>query len=171
MLLLTLGILQASSTLAPDKAHRRVRPDDPCAQAVIDDGTRSSPTFARLMTAIEASDVVVYVRCGVGLRRRGLLTFVGHGGPVTYLLIRVELGQPEPGRVATLAHELTHAAEVAEARPPLQTEADLEALYRRIGLPGERPGEFESLGAVANERQARAEVGHADATRQKSPDR
>jgi hypothetical protein len=81
----------------------------------------------------------------------------------------VEIGQLETDRVATLAHELTHAVEVAEAHPPVQTETELEALYRRIGLPGARPGEFESRGAVANERQARAELWRADATRPKSP--
>jgi hypothetical protein len=167
MLLLALGLLQASSAPAPDGTHPRVRPDDGCAKEILWEGTQSSPTVARLVAAIEASDVVVYVRCGVGLRRHGLLTFVAHGGPLTYVLIRVEAGQLETDRVATLAHELTHATEVAEARPPLQTEADLETLYRRIGVPGERAGEFESRDAVANGRQARAEFWRAAATPRK----
>jgi hypothetical protein len=164
MLLLALGLLQAPPAPAPDRTYPRVRPDDRCARTMIWDGIQSSPTVARLVASIEASDVVVYVRCGAGLRHKGLLTFVAHGGPLTYVLIRVEIGQLEIDRVATLAHELTHAVEVAEARPSLHTEAELQALYRRIGMPGERPGEFESRTAVANERQARTELWHVDAT-------
>jgi hypothetical protein len=164
MLLVVLGVLQTTPAPAPDRTYPRLRPDDRCAQTALWDGTQSSPTLAHLVATIEASDVVVYVRCQTGLRRRGLLTFVAHGGRLTYLLIRVELNQPEPDRVTTLAHELTHATEVAEARPPLLTEADLEALYRKMGAPGERAGEFESRGAVANERRTKAELGHAPAT-------
>ena len=170
MLLLTLGMLQASPAPAPDGTHPRLRPDDRCARAIVWEGAQSSPTVARLVAAVEASDVVVYVRCETGLRQRGVMTFVAHGGPLTYVLVRVEIGQPERARVATLAHELTHALEVAEACPPLQTAADLETLYRRIGIPGDRPGEFESRGALANERLAKAELGHAAATPQKRQD-
>ena len=170
MLLLTLALLQVSAAPAPDGTHPRLRPDDRCARATIWDGTQSSPTVARLVAAIEASDVVVYVRCETGLRQRGVLTFVAHGGPLTYVLVRVDIGQTARERVATLAHELTHAVEVAEASPPVQTEGDLEALYRKIGIRGDRASEFESRGAVANERLAKAELGHAAATPQKRQD-
>jgi hypothetical protein len=170
MLLLAVGLLQAPGTSSSsDRTYPRVRPDDACARAIVSDGAQSSPTVARLLDTLEASDVVVYIRCGVGLRRKGLLTFVARGGPLTYVLVRVELGQTESARVATLAHELTHAAEVAEAQPAVRTEGDLEALYRRIGIPGDRAGEFESRMAVANERQAKTELWHAAATPRKRP--
>lgn len=169
MLLIALGLLQAPAPPSPDRTHPRVRPEDACARAMVSEGAESSPTVAGLLATVEASDVVVYVRCGIGLRRKGLLTFVARGGSLTYLLIRVELSQHGPERVATLAHELTHAAEVAEARPPVRSESDLEALYRRIGIRGDRTGEFESRMAVVNERQAKAELWHAAATPRKRP--
>ena len=62
MLLLTLALLQVSAAPVLDGTHPRLRPDDRCAQAAIWAGTQSSPTVARLVAAIEASDVVVYVR-------------------------------------------------------------------------------------------------------------
>ena len=157
-LLVALAVLQAAAPLSSDRTRPRVRPEDGCARALVADGEQASPTVAGLLTSLEASDVVVYLRCGAGLPHRGSLTFVAHGGPLTYVLVRVDVGQPRRERIATLAHELTHATEVASARPPLETEAGLERLYRAIGIPGERKGEFESRAALANERQVKAEM-------------
>jgi hypothetical protein len=93
-----------------------------------------------------------------------VLTYVAHAGPRTYLLVRSDLKQRPRDRVATLAHELTHATEVAAAGDPITSAADLAALYRRIGFPGRRSGEFESARAQANEREARVDQGRAAVT-------
>jgi hypothetical protein len=91
------------------------------------------------------------------MRDRGALGFVAHGSPLTHVLIRINVTQGGRDRIATLAHELTHAVEVAEASPPIRTEADLAALYRRIGFSTRSPHEFESARARTNERQARTD--------------
>jgi GH24 family phage-related lysozyme (muramidase) len=140
----------------------RVRPMDAAAQQLLDRALTHSHTVARLVESLEQRDVVVYIAPALGTS--GRLTFVGYGAPLTYVMIRIDLTQREPQRSAILAHELTHALEVAEACPQPRTEADLLALYRRIGLAGVRAGEFETARASANEQRARRETLSAIAT-------
>jgi hypothetical protein len=121
---------------------------------------------AQLLSALEASDIVVYVQTGLGTGVRARTSFIAYGRPLTYLLVHIDLGQGPRERGAALAHELTHALEVAEANPPVRSEAELAALYRRIGARGATSHDFESTRAVANENLARAELTRSTATRQ-----
>jgi hypothetical protein len=123
----------------------RVRPMDAVAQQLLDRAVTQSRTVAELVASLEQRDVVVYIAPALGTR--GKLTFVSYGDPLTYVMIRIDLSQREPHRSAILAHELTHALEVAEACPQPRSEADLRALYLRIGFAGVRPGEFETARA------------------------
>lgn len=128
---------------------------------ILQRGLADSPTMNDLAARLEQRDVIVYLGTAIGMPTRGALTFMAAGGPVTYLLIRVDLRQSPAERAATLAHELTHAVETAEACPPVRSDADLAALYRMIGRRGGRADEFESPRAVANEATARGELSHA----------
>jgi hypothetical protein len=158
-------VLAIAAGLAPDDPTRpRVRPLDAATQALLDRACVASPTVAALVAALEQRDVVVYLRPALGTR--GQLTFVSYGAPLTYVQVRLDLRQPEPQRTSTLAHELTHALEVAEADPPVRSEPELAALYRRSGLPGSRHGDFESTRAVESEGRARREIAYATARRQ-----
>ena len=85
------------------------------------------------------------------------MTFLARGGDFTYLLIRLDLEHNDPDRIAALAHELTHAMEVAAANPPIGSETELARLYRQIGQQVET-GAFESIVAVVNERAARRQA-------------
>ena len=146
--------------------YPRLRPLDALARALVADAEQSSAIVRQLVEVLECADVVVYVRTALGVETRGRLSFVAHGDPLTYVLVRIDLNQGPRERMAALAHELTHAVEIAEASPPVRAEADLAALYRRIGLPGPTGREIESARAVANERQAKAEVARGTPTHQ-----
>jgi len=135
----------------------RVRPTDDTARSLVEAAQRTSPTIAQLIANLDASNVVVYVRTALDLRTRGVLTFVAHGAPLTYVLIRIELRQRAQDRIATLGHELTHAVEIAEASSTVRSQADLAALYKQVGKPGGKAGEFESSRALVNEKRARSE--------------
>ena len=141
----------------PDPTRPRVRPLDDLARTIVASGVEASSTVRELLAAVEASDVVVYIQTAANMRDRGALGFVAHGSPLTYVLIRINVTQGTRDRIATLAHELTHAVEVAEASPPVRSEPDLAALYKRIGFRTRPPHEFESARARANERQARTD--------------
>jgi hypothetical protein len=156
----------AAGVFTDDPTRPRIRALDPSTQLLLDRARVASPTVAALVTALEQRDVVVYLRPALGAR--GQLTFLSYGEPLTYVQIRIDVRQREPQRIATLAHELTHALEVAEACPAVRSEADLAALYRVIGRAGSRHGDFESIRASENEGRARRELAHATATRRPS---
>jgi hypothetical protein len=147
-----------------DATHPRVRPIDESARSLVSDAARRSPTVARVLDALEQHDVVVYVTTELNLPSRGVLTFVAHAASLTYVLVRVDLKQTIDSRTSSLAHELTHALEVAEAARPILNEADLDALYREIGIV-ERHGEFESARAIAIESAVRADLRSATTKR------
>jgi hypothetical protein len=152
--------LAMSLVPAPPAAPPSVRPLDHAARAIVESG-HSSPTVRQLLASLDASNVVVYVRSAVNLPAAGVLTYVSHAASQTYLLVRIDLKQSARDRVATLAHELTHATEVASASPPVASAGDLAALYRRIGSRGRNRHEFESAAAQANEREARIDQDRA----------
>jgi len=170
LLLVLLSQDALSPTPSSDRPRQQVRADDRFAQTIIWDGRETSPTVERLIYQLEHSHVIVYVRTATGLRATGLMTFIARGGDFTYLLIRLDLEHSGPDRIAALAHELTHAMEVAAANPPIGSETELARLYRQIGQQMET-GAFESLVAVVNERAARREAFAASTTHRPIRDR
>ncbi len=98
------------------------------------DGCRRSRTLDTLVKRIEQSDLLVYLEWGsdVPLSLRAYLRLAGAGPVHRYLRIKVKIPARDETVLLLLAHELQHAAEVADA-PDVRTEADLDTLYRRIG--------------------------------------
>jgi len=128
------GAEPAASSLL-DSPARHVRTTDHALRALIRDGYTHSPTFAALMRHLEQSDLYVYVedvaRLPGALEGRLLVLAPAHG----YRYVRIQIarrGAPNDA-IATLAHELQHATEVADAPNVVDTES-LIALYRRIGI-------------------------------------
>jgi hypothetical protein len=119
-----------------------------------------------MVDAVTASDVIVYVsRTVLDGTLRGALRFVGagaHGG--RYLLIELddELGDsldPSSDRIAgiaTLAHELQHALEVAEAAHVLDP-VSFETFYREFGTES-RPGVVDTMAARLAGEQVHFEI-------------
>jgi hypothetical protein len=140
--LVSLALACALTTTATLDAHEsavdsmaRLRPMQSLADGLFADGTNRSPTFRRLVSRLERSDLIVYVTVRLDMRPSlgGSLRFVGRGASDRFLLISLNGQNSRPMLVALLGHELQHAVEVADA-PDVSTQAALTGLYRRIGL-------------------------------------
>lgn len=130
-----------STALAKETTVVKVRGLDVGAEALIDEGRWRSETFQRLLADVAESDLIVYVtRTAMDPARSGALRFVGAGEGVRFLLIELneahddDLNAPR-GRmagIATLAHELQHALEVAAAGTVRDAQS-FDAYFRAIG--------------------------------------
>ena len=138
--LLAAALVSAGATAHADSAWpSRLRAANPGAEALIAAAVARSATFKRLVADLEASDLIVYVAQGDALRPdvHGALRFMGIGaGPDRFLRIDVRPGDPGSPTslilgIATLAHELTHALEVAAARHVVD-EASFARFFRAV---------------------------------------
>lgn len=109
-----------------------VRSENAEIAAAITDAIDQSPTFARLVDAINRTNGIVYIqagRCPVPGLRGCLLHLIYSTDHARYLWIRV---QPMVHRIdlaSTLAHELQHALEVLQ-QPSIRQHHDLLQFYR-----------------------------------------
>ena len=133
-----------------------VRPVDPIAANTLDLALTRSAVARSLIDRLEQSNVVVHIQssrelpAGIG----GTTRFVVSRGDHRYLRITIDARLPKDARIAILAHELTHACEIAES-PASDTRA-LEQLFEHVG---KRSGAyFETASAVATERLVRMEL-------------
>lgn len=120
----------------------RVRGVDRRTAALIDEGLWRSVTLQRMIEDVGASDLIVYVsRTALEGTLRGVLRFVGAGADGgRYLLIELDddlgAGLDAPTDrvmgIATLAHELQHALEIAAAVDVQDLEA-FEAFFGEVG--------------------------------------
>lgn len=102
--------------------------------ATIDYGASRSAAFCSLITAIEASDTVVYLqngRCPEGLR--SCLQLLSSVNGTRYLRLRLDAWQPTSSVVRQLAHEFQHVVEIAGA-PEVEDQRGLEQMYEQIGF-------------------------------------
>ena len=138
--LLAAALMSAGATAHADSAWpSRLRAADPGAEALIAAAMARSATFKRLVADLEASDLIVYVAQGDAWRPdvRGALRFMGTGaGRDRFLRIDVRPGDPRSPTsqilaIATLAHELVHALEVAAVAHVVDAES-FERFYRAV---------------------------------------
>jgi len=142
---LGLGLLLtslATCAAAGQTPLSRVRGVDGRAAALIDEARWRSGTFQRMVDDVADSDLIVYVsRTPLDGTVRGALRFVGAGANGgRYLLIELndELGDDfdapsdRLAGIATLAHELQHALEVAGATDVQDLES-FQAFYGELG--------------------------------------
>ena len=114
---------------------RRIRVLPPCLTTLIADATAFSPTIRALVARIERSDLVVYVRC-VAFKNSALagrLMFVTAIVGQRYLMIELKTPEQWQTQVATVAHELQHAVEIAEA-PWVRSDDTMAQYYRQSGI-------------------------------------
>ena len=116
---------------APD---RRVRSADRRIVGLLATGMERSPTFAHLVRALNATDVIVYIEPTRLLPRTlaGRLLLLPRAGEHRYLRIQVRTDLPRSELIALIGHELRHALEVA-ADPTVRDDRAMLALYQRIG--------------------------------------
>ena len=145
-MLVFLSLLAALASTAPSRPAplsallespmRHVRTSDRLVASYLKLGAQRSYTFAGLLTALESTDVCVYVEVSTDLPSRidARLVVLPIAGPRRYLRIEIAdpIGREPETEVALIAHELRHALEVAAA-PEVHDDETLAALYRRIG--------------------------------------
>jgi hypothetical protein len=137
----------------------RVRGADILVTRLIEEGVRRSPTFRDMVTAVNATDVIVYVERVATLPPgiSGQLLIVPMPKAQRYLRVQV-LGRYSPfDTIAIIGHELRHVLEVAGA-PDVRDESGLTQLYRRIGHRGRQTHSFETPAARNTGRQVRLEL-------------
>jgi hypothetical protein len=119
---------------AIDRNVRGVRPQ---LDALLAAGMARSRTFAKLMSALDGTDVIVYVEFSttLNLSLSGRLLFAtATASGLRYLRIQLSPDGSLNQQLATLAHELQHALEVAE-HPGVRNEKTFAQLFTRIGTP------------------------------------
>jgi hypothetical protein len=96
------------------RAPSRVRPADPEAARILRRGYAASATFARLLAAVDKSDLIVHVETSY-LRVPGRLQVVCARPGARFVRITLNVPESEALLVSWLAHELQHAIEIAGA--------------------------------------------------------
>ena len=94
----------------------RIRSSDRALAGLIDQATRGSATFSRLITSIQASNGIVYVepgRCGHGVRAC-LKMWMQVSGPNRFIRIVIDRSKSDRDVdvMGAIGHELQHAIEV-----------------------------------------------------------
>ena len=141
-------------------AARHVRAATPIVASTIAEGVRRSPTFADLVSRLNASDVIVYVEGVTALPTHVLARMSLLGAAPRqprYLRVQILMTASLTDRIALLGHELQHALEVA-ASPEVVDEASLARLYGRIGERHGHTDRFDTAAARATGSRVRREV-------------
>jgi hypothetical protein len=162
---LLVSTVLAAPALAPftesavlESPTRHVRAADPALRTLLRRGYRESPSFAALITALQYSDLYVYIeevpRLPHALDARLLMVPSGPDQRYVRVQIGVRVGAEE--MIGLLGHELQHAVEVAGAAE-VRSERDLATLYTRIGTRG-GPHMFDTAAARDMGRVVRREL-------------
>jgi len=115
-------------------AHARAL--DPDAARLLKEAAMRSPTIARMLDALQRSDVLVYLHLclpsGSVYGNQTRLQVVTSGW--RYVAVWIDQGQSLVDRIVMVGHELQHVMEIAEATN-VRDQAGVRRLYSRIGRP------------------------------------
>jgi hypothetical protein len=125
----------------------------------MEEGLRRSVTFADLVAAVNATDVIVYIQRVDKLPPTiaGQLMIVPVPNAQRYLRIHVLDRLAPYDTIALIGHELRHALEVAAA-PDVRDHRGLTQLYKRIGTAGGQSHSFDTPAAQNSGRRVRQEL-------------
>jgi len=112
-----------------------IRPSQVWITRTLCQHARHSTTLRRLLTAVGAAPLVVYVAEAGSTPGAwdARIRFVGRGASWRYVVIDVRPGASGPAVAALLAHELQHALEVDGGQ--VEDAAQFRRLFARIGFP------------------------------------
>ena len=162
------GVRLRASNAGTDDApglFTRVRSTQRFMIALIREGYDQSSAFRDLVDVLQQSNVIVFVQpasCAGG-RIRSCLVSVNGSQRERHIRINVDTHTSHEWLIATVAHELQHAVEIAEHPDVVDASGALE-LYRRIALGRCHDGlseECETTRALATERKVLEELSHA----------
>jgi hypothetical protein len=141
---------------APD---RRVRAADARLQALIAEGLNRSRTFAALVTAVNRTDVIVYVESVLSLPKNtmGRLSMMQRTGDFRYLRVQIKSDLSRREAISLIGHELQHALEIADDAGVRDT-TSLIRLYERIGHPSSGEHAYDTDAAQDTGRVVRREL-------------
>jgi Asp-tRNA(Asn)/Glu-tRNA(Gln) amidotransferase A subunit family amidase len=150
---LTLTPLAASQLPPPDDSgpFTRVRGETAELRSLIATTAERSATMRSLLLRIESSDLTVYVRTQpfATMTIGGRIGFPRGASDGRMLIVELACLRSSMQQAVMLAHELQHAAELADA-PWVTNPRKLAAYYRRIGEDAEGYGHnFETAMAKA----------------------
>lgn len=154
-----IGLGAIRMTNAQANVTPRVRSSHDYIRAMIAEAAQRSPTFDRLIEAIEATDGIVYVEQGACAHslRACLSLAVTPAGDFRILRVMVDARQPDWEVMASIGHELQHAVEVLGNKTLTSTEM-VFLFYTREGMT---MGEvFETAVAIRVGNAVRSEVGN-----------
>ena len=116
--LTAVGLLAGAADAPAPEIGPRVRSSHAYLRAMIGEAVLRSPTFRRIVAAIEATDGIVYVEHGACRHnvRACLALDVTAAGGFRILRVIVDARQPDWDVMASIGHELRHALEVLEQR-------------------------------------------------------
>jgi len=140
----------------------RVRSTQRFMIALIREGYDRSPVFRDLVEVLQRSNVIVLVQpasCAGGRIRSCLVSVTGFDGQ-RHIRINVDPHRSHDWLIATVAHELQHAAEIAEHPEVADASAALK-LYRMIAVGQCHEGlseECETTRALMTERKVLEEL-------------
>lgn len=142
--------------LSPDS---RVRCLDREARSLIEAAIAVSPTIARLLTDLQATDLIVGIGTHVFQTKglKGEARIIAATPVVRHVRITIGIPGAKSDLISVLGHELQHAMEIAAA-PDVRDTVTLRALYLRIGYERTNGGYYETDAALEVGRQVSAEV-------------
>jgi hypothetical protein len=139
--------------------HRHLRAVDKRVSEAIADGLQRSATFASLVVALDASDVIVYIETARAMPSALAGRMLIAAGPASQRYLRIQIAAPTRGDelIALIGHELQHALEVARS-PGVRDEKSLIGLYEAIGRHGHGEHRYDTMAAQNAGRQVRTEL-------------
>jgi len=142
---------------APD---RHVRGVSPLAQQLVSEGMKRSQTFEAIVSALEATDLIVHVEVNTKLPAnvagRLLFSSAPENGP-RYLRVQIADAGTRLDQIASIGHELQHALEVSQAAE-VRCGKSFRQYYERIGHPT-LPRAFDTDAAQRAGKQVLLELG------------
>jgi hypothetical protein len=140
----------------------RVRAPETFMIELVREGYERSPAFRELVDTLQRSNVIVVVAPGLcaGGRIRSCVVAVAGSARDRQIRIKIDTHASHDRLIATIAHELQHAVEIAERADVTDGETALR-LYREIGLGRCREGlseECETARALATETKVLDEI-------------
>jgi len=149
--------------LAAQSPHAHVRSLERHLHKLILKAIVRSASFGRLVQRLDAANVIVYLTCSrIDARPPApRLSFLTQAGTWRYLVVHLRCPTPDDPQIVTLAHELRHAVEIADARDVVDQRSML-GYYLRIGheVPygTERIRAFDTASACIMEAVVRREL-------------
>jgi hypothetical protein len=115
-------------------AAPHLRPNTRDERALLDELLERSITGRALAARLEQSDLIVYIRLRpLGSRIDGRIGLLSAAGGRRFFVVEVARDRPINTLLVSLAHELHHACEIADA-PSIVDVPTLLAFYARVGI-------------------------------------